>query len=533
LPHACEVWRQTYKVFFRDAMSAQILDRESDGKSSRSIEVAEATMESQKYRVYAPRVGCSGQSLGSAFNATGRGPRTRFGRCHVDPFDMSALIDRIRRALADPLNRDDVIDPMQELGALLSEVGLDRASGGGAVSFAGRDPIVASPLPFATMAAVALMAKSISVAALWRFRGGAGQDMSVDLGEALHRLCPFYDRKWELLNGYAPGNPADPSNPFMPTNMYRTRDGRRALFMNIYPRIRSAALAFLGCNDDPRAIGAVIRKWDAFEFEEQANRAGLQATIVRSPEEFLQSEQCHCLASLPLVHIEKIADGDPQPFAASPVRPLDGVRALGFSHVIAGPGMGRAFAYHGADVLNIWQPTSFEIDFNYYTANVGMRSATLDLSHPEGMGRLRRLVSQADVFFANRRPGQIDKLGLSTAELASLRPGIVHVDISIYGREGPWADRIGFDHTAGGVTGILALEGSVEIVDHESSANLLGEADKISPGSWHPQLKMLINQGVDHEYACRVDHRWLNRHRAHRRRRFRQEGREGGCRRPA
>jgi crotonobetainyl-CoA:carnitine CoA-transferase CaiB-like acyl-CoA transferase len=375
---------------------------------------------------------------------------------------MSGLVDRIQRALGDPLSRDNVIDPMQELSALLREVGLDPAAGGGAVSFAGRDPIVASPLPFATMAAVALMAKSISVAALWRFRGGAGQDLSVDLGQALHRLCPFYDRKWELLNGYAPGNPADPANPFMPTNIYPTRDGRRVLFMNIYPRIRSAALAFLGCNDHPRAVGAVIRKWDAFEFEEQANRAGLQATIVRSADEFLQSEQCHYLASLPLVHIEKIADGEPQPFFANPARPLDGVRALGFSHVIAGPGMGRAFAYHGADVLNIWQPTSFEMDFNYYTANVGMRSATLDLSRPEGIGRLRRLVPQADVFFANRRPGQIEKLGLSTAELASLRPGIVQVDISIYGRKGPWAGRIGFDHTAGGVSGILALEGSVE-----------------------------------------------------------------------
>jgi hypothetical protein len=128
----------------------------------------------------------------------------------------------------------------------------------------------------------------------------------VDLGQALHRLCPFYDRKWELLNGYAPGNPADPANPFMPTNIYPTRDGRRVLFMNIYPRIRSAALAFLRCNDDPRAVGAVIRKWDAFEFEEQANRAGLQATIVRSADEFLQSEQCHYLASLPLVHMSRI-----------------------------------------------------------------------------------------------------------------------------------------------------------------------------------------------------------------------------------
>ena len=84
---------------------------------------------------------------------------------------MSALVDRIRHALADPLSRDDAIDPMRELGALLREVDLDPASGGGTVSFTGRDPIVASPLPFATMAAVALMAQSISVTALWRSRG--------------------------------------------------------------------------------------------------------------------------------------------------------------------------------------------------------------------------------------------------------------------------------------------------------------------------------------------------------------------------
>src|SRR5258708_4248486 len=289
----------------------------------------------------------------------------------------NALVQRIREALDNPISDDCTIDPIRELTEVLATVGVDLTASGGAVEFIGRDPIVKSVLPLATMAAVTLMAKAISVADLWRFRGGDAQDMSVDLGQALHRLCPFYDRKWELLNGYAPGNPADPANPFMPTNMYQTRDGRRVLFMNIYPRLRSAALAFLGCNDDPRAIGAVIRKWDAFEFEEQANRAGVQATVVRSTEEFLESEQCRYLASLPLVHIEKIADGEPQPFLASPVRPLDGIRALGFSHVIAGPGIGRAFAYHGADVLNIWQPTSFEMDFNYYTANVGMVSAML------------------------------------------------------------------------------------------------------------------------------------------------------------
>jgi hypothetical protein len=248
----------------------------------------------------------------------------------------------------------------------------------------------------------------------------------------------------------------------MPTNIYRTRDNRRVLFMNIYPATRTAALAFLGCNDDPNAIGSVIRKWDAFDLEEAANQAGLQATVVRSAEEFLDTEQCHYLEDLPLVHVEKIADGDPEPFTPAPERPLSGLRALGFSHVIAGPGLGRALAYHGADVLNLWTPNDFEIDFNYYSANVGVRSVIMDVQRPDEMERFRKLLAGADIFFANRRPGLLDKLGITTDELLQVRPGIVQVDYSVYGSSGPWANRIGFDHTAGGVSGVLALEGSVE-----------------------------------------------------------------------
>ena len=77
----------------------------------------------------------------------------------------------------------------------------------------------------------------------------------------------------------------------MPTDMYPTRDGRRMLLMNVYPALKTKALAFFGCNDDPKAIGEVVRKWDAFPLEDAMDRAGLQATVVRSPEEFLAEEQ--------------------------------------------------------------------------------------------------------------------------------------------------------------------------------------------------------------------------------------------------
>jgi crotonobetainyl-CoA:carnitine CoA-transferase CaiB-like acyl-CoA transferase len=112
--------------------------------------------------------------------------------------------------------------------------------------------------------------------------------------------------------------------------------------------------------------------------------------------------------------------------------------------------------------LNIWRPDDFEMDFNYYSANVGMRSSIMDIRRRDEMARFKALLRDADVFFANRRPGFIEQMGLSTHELAVVRPGIVHVDISIYGPKGPWANRIGLDQTAGGVAGVLALEGSVE-----------------------------------------------------------------------
>src|SRR5260370_30824433 len=110
--------------------------------------------------------------------------------------------------------------------------------------------------------------------------------------------------------------------------------------MKVCPGAGTAALAFLGCNDNPTAVGSVIRQWNAFDLEERANRAGLQATVVRSAEEFLATDQCRYLENLPLVHVENIAEGDPEPFPPPPTRPLRAVRALGFSHVLAVPGMG-------------------------------------------------------------------------------------------------------------------------------------------------------------------------------------------------
>jgi len=131
-------------------------------------------------------------------------------------------------------------------------------------------------------------------------------------------------------------------------------------------------------------------------------------------------------------------------------------------HVIAGAGAGRALALHGADVLNLWRPYELEHDFSYCSANVGLRSATVDPRSTDGRARIRALLADADVFFANRRPGYLDAIGLSAAEAAAVRPGIVHATVSLHGETGPWRDRIGFDQSAGAVSGMLLREGGGE-----------------------------------------------------------------------
>jgi hypothetical protein len=244
--------------------------------------------------------------------------------------------------------------------------------------------------------------------------------------------------------------------------MYPTRDGRWIQLLNIYPKAKTRALAFLGCADNSLAISHVTRRWNAFELEEKANEAGLPATVIRSTEEFLDLEQFEYLAQLPLVRITRIGESDPKSLTGSPESPMDGVRALGFGHVIAGAGLGRAMAYHGAEVLNLWQPLDFEIDQIYFTSSVGMRSATLGLQQGVAVVKLGELIRGTDIFFANRRPGYLNQYHLSAEDMAEAHPGIIHVGMSLYGPTGPWAGRTGFDQNAGGVSGLLTGEGTFE-----------------------------------------------------------------------
>ncbi|MFE6139588.1 CoA transferase [Bacillus sp. NPDC057893] len=373
--------------------------------------------------------------------------------------DAKKLTDAIIKANENKLTKLDDFDIYKELTTVLEEVGLSVEECGGTVTFYGQDPIVPSTLRLASTAAIALVAKSIAVSKIWRMRGGKGQDIHMDLRKALRRLSPFYDRQWEKINGLAPGVANDPYNPFDFT-FYQTKDGKWVMPLNPYPRSKHEALNFLNCTEDRRSVANAIRQWNSNDLENAAAERGIVMPVVRTIEEFMMEATYEEVAKLPLIEIEKIGESDPEQLSKDAKTPLEGIRALGLAHVIAGAGFGRALALHGADVLNVWRPTDWEHDIVYATSNVGMRSTTLDLGTGEGKQKVEELLQGADIFFANRRSGFIEQYGLSAEDCAQIRPGIIHCTVNLHGTEGAWANRNGFDQTAGCVTGVMALEGS-------------------------------------------------------------------------
>jgi crotonobetainyl-CoA:carnitine CoA-transferase CaiB-like acyl-CoA transferase len=369
-----------------------------------------------------------------------------------------SLADRIRAGVRRPAV-DAEFDVHGALSEVLAGVGLSPGDAGGRVEFTGADPIVPSTMRLGAAAGVALAAKSIAIAALWQDRGGDGQDIAMDLRVAPHRLCPFYDRRWELLNGYPGGSPANAS-PAFGFLFYPTADGRWVMPMNPYPKVKVNVQRLLGVPDDRAAAAAAIARWSGAELEAAGRAAGVVLPMLRTVDELLAEEHFSAvLADLDLVQITKIGDSAPEPLPSNPTDPLDGIRALGMGHVIAGAGAGRALALHGADVLNIWRPGELEHDSTYQTANVGVRSCTVDPYVADGRAVIETLLRGCDVFYANRRPGYLDQLGLDAAAAAEVRPGIVHATASLNGETGPWAGHVGFDQTAGSLTGMMLLEG--------------------------------------------------------------------------
>ena len=151
--------------------------------------------------------------------------------------------------------------------------------------------------------------------------------------------------------------------------------------------------------------------------------------------------------------------------------PLAGMRVLELAQIMAGPTCGMMLADMGADVVKVEklpggddarsysEPRVGGVSAPFLMLNRNKRGIALDLKKPQGRAILLRLVRDADVLTENYRRGTLEKLGLGYEVLAAENPGLIYCAISGYGRDGPYADKGGFDLIAQGVSGLMSITG--------------------------------------------------------------------------
>lgn len=151
--------------------------------------------------------------------------------------------------------------------------------------------------------------------------------------------------------------------------------------------------------------------------------------------------------------------------------PLNGVRVLDLSRVLAGPYCTMILGDLGADVIKVeqpgkgddtraWGPPWAGTESAYYlSVNRNKRGITLDLKSPDGQAIVRELAAASDIVVENFKLGALQRMGIGYEQLREINPRLVWATVSGYGPTGPWSNRAGYDFVAQGESGIMAITG--------------------------------------------------------------------------
>jgi crotonobetainyl-CoA:carnitine CoA-transferase CaiB-like acyl-CoA transferase len=236
------------------------------------------------------------------------------------------------------------------------------------------------------------------------------------------------------------------------------------------------------------------------------------------------------------------------------MKPLDGIRVLDLSRVLAGPWCTQLLADMGAEVIKIerpgagddtrhWGPPWHEhgqekVAAYFLAANRGKKSAAIDFSRPEGAALVQRMAEASDVLVENFKVGGLARFGLDAAAMRALNPGLIYASITGFGQDGPYAGRAGYDFIIQGMGGMMSITGlpdgepggrpmraGVAIVDlftglyagnailaalHQRSVT--GEGATIDLSLFETQLAVLANQALNALVSGRDPPRQGNTH---------------------
>lgn len=304
------------------------------------------------------------------------------------------------------------------------------------VAFTGPTEVLPSVFHVDTLAAASVALATLSAAELHRTRTGeARRGVTVD---RRHSALAFQCERALTPVGWQMPPLWDPV-----AGNYETRDGFIRLHTN-YTRHREAALRVLNAAAERRAVKEAVRGWYGEALEDAVVLAGGCAAVMRTRSEFTSHPQGRAVTAEPIFAWRAHAGDGPAPGPGGG-RPLEGVRVLDLTRVIAGPVCTRFLSAYGADVLRIDPPGFDEVFAAVVDLTTGKRCAWLDLRRSADRATFERLVAEAHVLVVGYRSDAMERLGLGEEWRADVHPGLVTVALDAYGFTGPWATRRGFD----------------------------------------------------------------------------------------
>ena len=237
-------------------------------------------------------------------------------------------------------------------------------------------------------------------------------------------------------------------------------------------------------------------------------------------------------------HVEQMSNPHPGP--------LDGIRVLDLTRVLAGPYCTMFLGDLGAEVVKVEQPgvgddtrgwgppfTGGESAY-FLCVNRNKKSVTIDLKSTEGVALLQRLAERADVLIENFRPGTMERLNLGEKDLRAANPRLIYASLSGFGADGPMSDAPGYDLIVQAWGGLMSITGpadgepskvGVAIIDLVAGLMLgksiaaalfarekLGVGQKIDTSLLEAEVACLINVGSNYLVEGNIPRRWGNAH---------------------
>uniref|UniRef100_A0A8C6BHA5 Succinyl-CoA:glutarate-CoA transferase n=1 Tax=Monodon monoceros TaxID=40151 RepID=A0A8C6BHA5_MONMO len=183
------------------------------------------------------------------------------------------------------------------------------------------------------------------------------------------------------------------------------------------------------------------------------------------------------------------------------MKPLEGVRILDLTRVLAGPFATMNLGDLGAEVIKVerpgagddtrtWGPPFVGTESTYFlSVNRNKKSIAVNIKDPKGVKIIKELAAVCDVFVENYVPGKLSAMGLGYEDIDVVAPHVVYCSITGYGQTGPLSQRAGYDAVASAVSGLMHITGpEVACLTHVAVNYLIGQEEARRWGTAHGSI---------------------------------------------